>query len=111
MVGNMTRENFKKIIELRSDWEFGKGDYELPSGNKVSEYVLQLVESQMELDKLAISDSGDLHHHLSGGCWNTETKDFDDYEIMIPFKNNEICDYDEQEERVKRLVNQIVNRC
>lgn len=52
----MKREDFKKIIKLRSFWKIDKrkGNYELPNGNRLSSYVRELVESQMKLDGLLI---------------------------------------------------------
>lgn len=52
----MKRENFKKIIKLRSCWKIDKrkGNYELPSGKHLLDYILDLVESQMKLDGLGI---------------------------------------------------------
>ena len=101
----MKREDFKKIIKLRSCWKIDKrkGDYKLPNGNDLSEYVTDLVESQMKLDNLGSRSNGDLCF-ASGGEWNAETKEFDNYTLMPAFQDNEICSYDEMEKRVSRLV-------
>lgn len=54
----MKREDFKKIIKLRSFWKIDKrkGDYKLPSGDKLSKYIRKLVISQMQLDNLLIGE-------------------------------------------------------
>ena len=105
----MRREDLKKIIKLRSCWKIDKrkGNYELPSGNKLSSYVRELVESQMKLDNLLIRSNEDLCFG-SGGEWNTETNEFDDYTLMPPFKDNETCTYDKMENRITALVNELL---
>ena len=105
----MKREDFKKIIKLRSAWKIDKrkGNYILPSGDKLSSYVRELIESQMKLDNLLIRTNGDLCFG-SGGEWNTETKQFDDYTLMPPFENNETCSYDEMEKRITKIVNELL---
>lgn len=69
----MKRENFIKIIRLRSVWKINKrkGDYVLPAGVHLSEYLYYLVESQLDLDSLGINDNGDIVHFFM-------YKDFDD---------------------------------
>lgn len=69
----MKRENFIKIIRLRSIWKINKrkGDYVLPSGVELSEYLYNLVESQLDLDGLGINENGDIVHFFM-------YKDFDD---------------------------------
>ena len=105
----MKREDFKKIIKLRSFWKIDKrkGNYKLPNGNNLSAYVTDLVESQMKLDNLGIRSNGDLCL-MSGGEWNTGTKEFDDYTLMPAFENNEVCSYDEMEKRINRLVHELL---
>lgn len=105
----MKREDFKKIIKLRSFWKIDrrKGNYKLPNGERLSDYVTSLVESQMEIDKLGIRENGDLCF-VSGGGWNTETKEFNDYILMPAFRDNETCSYDDMERRIKRIVQEIV---
>lgn len=105
----MKREDFKKIIKLRSEWKIDrcKGDYILPSGVKLSAYISDLVESQLELDNLGICENGDICF-MSGGDWNTESKEFDNYTLLPAFESNEICSYEEMEKRIGRLVREIV---
>ena len=105
----MKREDFKKIIKLRSFWKIDrrKGNYKLPNGEKLSDYITGLVESQMQLDNLGIRANGDLCM-VSGGVWNTELKDFDDYTLMPEFQNNEICTFDDMEKRIRVIVREII---
>ena len=105
----MKREDFKKIIKLRSCWKIDKrkGNYKLPNGNNLSVYITDLVESQMKLDNLGIRSNGDLCL-MSGGEWNTGTKEFDDYTLMPAFKNNEVCSYDNMEKRINCLVHELL---
>ena len=105
----MKREDFKKIIKLRSFWKIDKrkGNYKLPNGSSLSVYIKDLVETQMKLDELGIRSNGDLCF-MSGGKWNTETKEFDNYTLMPAFENNEVCSYDEMEKRINRLVHELL---
>ena len=105
----MKREDFKKIIKLRSFWKIDrrKGNFKLPNGERLSSYITKLVESQMKIDNLGIRANGDLCM-VSGGGWNTETKEFDDYTLMPEFQNNEVCSFDDMEKRIKSIVYEIV---
>ena len=105
----MKREDFKKIIKLRSFWKIDKrkGNYKLPNGNNLSAYVTDLVESQMKLDGLGIRANGDLCM-VSGGGWNTESKDFEDYTLMPAFQKNEVCSFDDMEKRISVIVSEII---
>ena len=60
----MCKAKFIKIIKLRSFWKIDKrkGNYTLPSGNKLSTYIKQLVISQMEVDNLYMLESGDFEY-------------------------------------------------
>ena len=101
----MKRSDFIKIIRIRSIWKTGKGDYKLPNGTSMKRYIETLVESQMKIDSLCIGSDGNLNIGWGGG-WNVETKEFDDYTIMIG--DNEICSYDEMQRRIKKLINEIL---
>lgn len=105
----MKRKNFMQIIKLRSTWRIDKrkGNYELPNGTKLSDYIAVLVESQMQIDNLGIRENGDLCF-CQGGNWNPGTKEFDDYILMPAFENNEVCDYDEMQKRIEKLVWDII---
>ncbi len=105
----MKRDNFKKIIKLRSFWKIDKrkGNYRLPNGKFLSDYVRDLVESQIKLDHLGIRSNGDLCNVVGGG-WNSETKNLDDYTLMPAFQPNEVCSWDDMENRIKSLVHELL---
>ena len=104
----MKRNDFKKIIKLRSQWEFTGDNYTLPSGEPISAYVQKLVESQLEIDHLAVLKNGDLAFS-AGGEWNDQAKEFEDYKLMPDYKENEACDFYEMEKRINTLVYEIVS--
>ena len=54
----MKREDFKKIIKLRSFWKIDrrKGNYKLPDGSWLSEYVAKLIEQGVTLDAKLVGD-------------------------------------------------------
>lgn len=105
----MKREDFKKIIKLRSIWKIDKrkGNYKLPNGEYLLTYIKNLVESQMKLDKLGVMACGNLCF-MSGGDWNTQTKEFNNYTLMPAFEDNESCSYDEMEKRINRLAHELL---
>lgn len=96
----MKRDDFKKIIKLRSCWKIDKrrGNYKLPSGHRLYDYVYELVESQLKVDNLGIDSNGNLH------CMS------DKYIIIPPFKDYEKSSFQEQIERVDKLVYDIIGR-
>ena len=105
----MKRADFIKIIKLRSYWKIDrrKGNYVLPNGKRLSNYIEHLVRSQMEIDSLKITSNGDLAVS-TGGKWNSEIGDFDEY-VLMPFGNmNEHCPYDQMQIRIKYLVHDII---
>jgi hypothetical protein len=105
----MNREDFKQIIKLRSIWKIDRriGNYRLPNGTMLSEYIQGLVESQMWVDKLAIKENGNLCF-CQGGEWSIEKEEFNDYILMPAFKANETCNYEEMKNRIRRLVFEII---
>lgn len=105
----MKREDFIKIIRLRSIWKIDKrkGDYKLPNGEKLSRYISKLVETQMKIDNLGIMKNGNLCF-CQGGNWNVDKKEFDNFTLMPAFKDNEICSYDDMDRRISKLICEIV---
>lgn len=105
----MKREDFKKIIKLRSFLKIDKrkGNYTLPNGKRLSDYITSLVESQMKLDNLGIMANGDLCT-CTETAWNEEKKYFEDYTLMPSFQDNESCSYDDMEKRIKAIVFEII---
>lgn len=105
----MDRNTFIQIIRLRSFWKIDKrkGNYTLPSGDKLSYYIEHLVRSQMEIDKLGIRSDGNLTH-CTGGEVNLTTCTIEDYHMLNPYIEDEICTFDEMENRIQRLVKEII---
>ena len=79
----------------------------MPSGEPVSVYIQKLVDSQLEIDQLAVLKNGDLAFS-TGGEWNDQAKEFEDYKLMPDYKENETCDFYEMEKRTRALVHEIV---
>ena len=106
----MERKKFMQIIKLRSVWKIDKrrGDYTLPNGTKLSEYVERLVRSQMAVDHLAVRKNGDLCMYV-GGTLNTEAKKFEDFELIPAFEENEICSYEVMERRISDIVFDLIH--
>ena len=100
----MKREDFKQIIKLRSFWKIDKrkGDYILPNGERLSTYIRKLVESQMELDKLAVTSDGNLECITKNLYWDNAEKCFT-VETLT-----EKCSFEKQARRVTRLIFEIV---
>lgn len=99
----MTRENFIKIIKLRSIWKISKrmGNYELPSGRKLSHYVEKLVKSQMDVDKLGIRKNGKL-------CYCEYKADSGKFLLMPSFEEIEECTLEDMAKRIQALVFDII---
>lgn len=106
----MKREDFMKIIRLRSVWKINKkkGNYKLPNGEFLSDYIRNLVDTQMTIDNLGVRTNGDLCSS-SGGTWNEELKYFNNYTLTPVFENSEICTYDEMEKRINLLVRELIH--
>lgn len=105
----MKRANFKQIIKLRSFWKIDKrkGNYKLPNGDLLSDYVEALVIGQMQLDNIYIRENGDLCDGIEGK-WNADNKEFDDYTLMPAFEKTEYCAFDEMQRRIQKLVSEII---
>lgn len=106
----MLRKNFKNIIKNRSFWKIDrrKGNYKLPNGNFLNDYVTDLVWSQMELDSIAIRENGNFADVTKQPFEKREGYDDFDYILCPAFEGNEVCSLDEMEWRVKKLVWEIV---
>ena len=105
----MKRADFIKIVKLRSEWKIDKrkGNYMFPNGERLSIYIEKIVESQMKIDNLGIKSDGDLFF-CQGGNWNATTKNFDNYILMPAYEENELCEYDKMESRIKKLIYEII---
>lgn len=95
----MHRNNFKVIIKNRSYWAIDrrKGNYKLPNGERLFNYVLDLVESQIDLDNLGIAKNGNLY------MWDK----INNY-LLIPYGENEPTTEEQQERRQKNITYEII---
>lgn len=93
----MKREDFKKIIKIMSDWRIDKrkGNYRLPNGEKLSDYVYTITEKFLHNNGMAIADNGNIYAII-------------DDKIFIPFADNEKYDYLTQSERIEKLVKEMI---
>jgi hypothetical protein len=100
---NIKREDFKKIIKLRSVWKIDKrkGDYKLPNGKTLSFYLRYLVETQLDIDGLFIRQNGNL-------CSGTTDKKTNIVFLMPDFGEDETCSCDKMEQRVDTLVRELI---
>ena len=109
----MTRKDFIKIIRLRSSWKIDKkrGNYTLPDGSRLSSYINQLIMGQLMIDSIAPSENGDLNpcHNIDPSkALEKDICGLPIYHIVVPFGNDETCDFDEMERRIKKLVNSVI---
>lgn len=105
----MKRSDFIKIIKLRSCWKIDrrKGNYTLPTGERLSSYIDDLVRGQMELDRITgITSNGELAACAVSGL---DEAGLPIYTIMPAFQENEIVSFDEMERRIKKIINEIIN--
>lgn len=102
----MKRADFVKIIKLRSIWKIDhrRGDYELPNGSRLSDYVRRLVVSQLNLDNLGIEEDGNISE-----CYERRNEDdkFLRYDLYT-MTSEEYCSYEDMEKRIDDLVREIV---
>lgn len=101
----MKREDFKKIIKLKSFWKIDrrKGSYKLPNGEQLFDYVESLIYKEIKNDKIAIRANGSLSDY-EGGEWSKQEKKFLDFNFI---GKDESCTYSEQEKRIKYLTREI----
>ena len=94
----MLRDDFIKIIKLRSIWSINKvkGNYKLPNGEKLSSYIKRLILSQMKIDDFGIRNNGDL-------CLAIFHGDNDEWQL-IHRGTDEYCSADEMDIRINEMI-------
>ena len=94
----MKRSDFITIIKCRSEWKIDRrrGNYRLPNGTRLGDYIDRIMDSQMSIDCLGIAKDGNLYEST------------DDYRLMIPFANDEATTPEEQEKRYYQLRREII---
>lgn len=106
----MKRENFIKIIRLRSKYKITprKGNYKLPSGSPLSKYVAKLVKSELELDGLLVRSNGDLCYG-KWGYYDEEEKCNVDCFLMPEYPQmHENCSCKEMKQRINDLIYDVI---
>lgn len=91
----MTRTEFKTIIKIFSAWKIDKrrGNYLLPSGVRLKEYLRNLTEQLLKRNELAIKKDGSVGELYDG-------------KIFVPFGEDEIVE--QQEQRIRAIVDELV---
>lgn len=96
----MKRTEFKIVIKALSDWKIDKrrGDYNLPSGRRLSDYLEDVGETFLKAFDKAISIDGDIYN------FNPQTGT-----VFRPFLDDEKTCQDEQRKRLKAVVFEMLN--
>ena len=94
----MKRADFKKIIKIMSDWRIDKrkGNYHLPNGEKLSDYVCTIAERFLHNNGMAIAGNGNIYP-IIGDI------------IFIPFADDEQYEYLTQTERIEKIVKEMIH--
>lgn len=106
----MERSDFKQIIKLKSIWRVDrrKGNYRLPSGSYLKDYIYDLVDRELKFERLGIASDGNLYFCVPSE-WDDTKKQFTDHHIMIPYGDNEAVSYNDMDCRIDKLVNEIIH--
>ena len=93
----MTRTEFKTIIKIFSAWRIDKrkGNYSLPGGGCLSHYLRRLTAELCERNHIAIKTNGDIGETLNG-------------RIFVPFGDDEFLNEQEQEQRIRAIVDELI---
>lgn len=96
----MKRNELKIIIKAISNWKIDKrrGNYRLPSGRLLSEYLEEIGEDFLKAFNKAISIDGNIYDYIA----ETAT-------IFRPFLENEKTCQDEQRKRLKAIIFEMLN--
>lgn len=102
----MKRKDLQTIIKARSAWKVDKrrGDYRLPNGERLSDYLTRLVYSQLALDSLAIARNGNAYFCEPCEIGGSRPG----YRITPPFCPIQYCTLDDHERRVEALVRELI---
>ena len=96
----MKRNELKTVIKAISDWKIDKrkGNYRLPSGRLLSDYLEAIGEDFLKTFNKAISIDGDVYDYIA----ETAT-------IFRPFLDNERTCQDEQRKRLQAVIFEMLN--
>ena len=96
----MKRKELKTVIKAISEWKIDKrkGDYRLPNGRFLSDYLEEIGEDFLKAFNKAISIDGDIYDYIP------ETS-----AIFRPFLDNERTCQDEQRKRLQAVIFEMLN--
>ena len=96
----MKRTELKTVIKAISDWKIDKrkGNYRLPNGRFLSDYLEEIGEDFLKAFSKAISIDGDVYDYIA----ETST-------IFRPFLDNERTCQDEQRKRLQAIIFEMLN--
>lgn len=91
----MKRNDFKKVVKCFSYWKIDKrkGNYKLPSGQRLKDYLLYLCAEILEKHNKAIGSDGNIYDVVNN-------------KVFIPFKGDE--ELHDQWQRIKDLINEML---
>lgn len=98
----MKRSEFEQVVKAFSVWKIDKrkGNYRLPSGNLLSNYLQDLIQELCKNNQIAFAKNGNLYQKIV----------FDEKDVIfIPFADFEKLDNAEQEARAKSFVFELLN--
>ena len=96
----MNKKELKTVIKAISDWKVDKrkGNYRLPNGRFLSDYLEEIGEDFLKAFSKAISINGDIYDY------NPQTAT-----ILRPFLDNEQTCQAEQRKRLKAIIFEMLN--
>ena len=107
----MTKEDFKKVIKIMSHWRIDKrrGNYKLPSKERLSVYLESLINKFLVNNGLAL----DKNLNARDVFQSDEERYLEFYQkkeikIFIPFGEDEISNYMEQDKRINMLIRELI---
>ena len=91
----MLRSDFKQVIKCVSIWRIDKrkGNYKLPNGDRIRDYLAELVGDLLTNNRWGIAENGNVRDIVNG-------------ELYVPFKANEPLI--NQDIRVIKLINEML---
>lgn len=101
----ITREDFKKVVKIFSCWRVDKrrGNYRLPSGNRLNNYLYRLVWELLRNNSLGFGSDGNIH-----AVCKRITKDTEELIMFVPFAEDEAVIKSEQNDRVRKFVDELI---
>lgn len=95
----MKKETFRQVVKAFSFWKIDrrKGNYTLPSGLRLSDYLEDLTSELLKNNRLAFRKNGDIGELVGKN------------EIFVPFAEDERTSEAEQQKAIKLFVYDLLN--